>query len=155
LPTYNITNKEHLMTTPPKWTRITLGLLQVFVTAGALPVGLMMIINPNSALPLEMLEGSIFPNYLVPGLFLFTVNGIGSAVGAFLTFRRHRLAGLAAIGLGAFLIAWIIVQVISLGLPIYWLQPLFFAIGVAELILGWLTDPGAARALLRGGQDAA
>jgi hypothetical protein len=54
-----------------------------------------------------------------------------------LTFRRHAFAGEAAMGLGAFLMAWIIVQVWVLGPPPHWLQILYFVLGGVEFGLGW------------------
>ena len=137
------------MQTSQKRLTNTLGILQVLIGIGAVPVGFMMIINPYGTLPIEMLEGSPFPNFLIPGIFLFSVNGVGSLIGAYLTFRRNQYARLAAIGLGAFLMAWIVVQVWSLGPPIHWLQVLYFVLGIAELGLGWQLDPGAVRRLIR------
>jgi hypothetical protein len=85
----------------------------------------------------SMLEGSIFPNFLVPGLFLFVVNGLGSTLGAVLSFTKNRSAGLAAIALGAILMAWIVIQVSILG-SIHWLHGLYFGLGLVELVLGML-----------------
>ena len=120
-----------------------LGVLQLFIGIGAVPAGFLFIVDPTGAslgFPLEWLADTPFKNYLVPGIFLFGVNGIGSLTGAFLTFRRHWLASLAAVGLGAFLIGWIAVQVIALGPPPHWLQILYFVLGAVELLLGWRMD---------------
>ena len=122
-----------------------LGVLQVIIGIGAIPAGLLLVIDPSGEMmnmPLEMLAGSPFPNFLIPGLFLLAVNGIGSIIGAVLTFRRHRWAGLAAMGLGAFLIAWIIIQVWIVKPPIHWLQALYFVLGLIELALGWRIGDG-------------
>ncbi len=129
------------------------GLVQAFVGLGALPVGLLMILNPRGGrlVPAEVLEGSPFPDFLIPGLFLFTVNGLGSLIGAYLSFRRHRLAGPAALGLGAFLMAWIVVQVLALGPPIVFLQGMYFVLGAVELAAGWRIGPGGPGRRLRGG----
>jgi hypothetical protein len=108
----------------------------------------MFIVDPSGAsldFPLEWVADTLFKNYLVPGIFLFSVNGIGSLIGAYLTFRRHRLAGLAAVGLGAFLMAWIVVQVITVGPPPHWLQILYFVLGAVEMWLGWRLNPDALR----------
>ncbi len=119
---------------------VALGTLQVFVGIGAVPVGLMFILDPSGSsvgFPREWVSDTLFRNYLVPGVFLFAINGIGSLVGAFLTFRQHALSGLCAVGLGAFLMAWIVVQVITLGPPPHWLQASYFVLGAVELLLGW------------------
>jgi hypothetical protein len=131
-----------------KWHYIVLGVLQVFISLGAIPAGVSMILDPTGAgvgMSLEWLAGSPFPNFLIPGLVLTGVNGLGSLAGAVLSFRRQALAPLAAIGLGMFLMAWITVQWLIPGLGFHWLQPLFFGLGAIELVLGWLLDPQAVR----------
>ena len=136
------------MTSAKKSLVRTLGIVQIFIGIGALPVGFMFIVDPSGAsldFPLEWVADTLFKNYLVPGIFLFSVNGIGSLIGAYLTFRRHRLAGLAAVGLGAFLMAWIVVQVITVGPPPHWLQMLYFVLGAVEMWLGWRLNPDALR----------
>jgi hypothetical protein len=122
-----------------------LGVLQVFIGIGAIPAGLLLMIDPSGemmSMPLDMLAGSPFPNFLVPGIFLMAVNGIGSIIGAVLTFRWHRWAGLVAMGLGAFLVAWIIIQVWVVKPPIHWLQALYFLLGLVEVALGWRISDG-------------
>src|SRR5512139_4142391 len=91
--------KENIM-------NIILGLLQIFIALTAMAGGFMFVKDPSGAamgFHVSRLEGSIFPTYLVPGLFLFLVNGLGSLIGALLSFTRNRYAGLAAIALGAIL----------------------------------------------------
>lgn len=116
------------------------GTLQALLAIGAIPAGLGFILDPTGSeigMSPEMLAGSPFPDFLVPGIVLFLVNGIGSLAGAVLTFRRHALAGKAAMGLGVFLMAWIVVQVWVLGPPLHWLQILYFVLGTVEFGLGW------------------
>lgn len=144
------------MTSAKKSIGIALGIVQIFIGIGAVPVGFMLIVDPTGAslgFPLEWLADTLFKNYLVPGIFLFSVNGIGSLTGAFLTFRWHTLASLAAVGLGAFLVAWIVVQVITLGPPLHWLQILYFVLGAVELLLGWRMNPNVVRNVIGAGRD--
>jgi hypothetical protein len=133
------------MTVDQKRTTNLLGVLQVLIGIGAIPAGLLLVIDPSGemmSMPLDMLAGSPFPNFLVPGIFLMAVNGIGSIIGAVLTFRRHRLAGLVAMGLGAFLVTWIIIQVWVVKPPIHWLQAVYFVLGLVEIALGWRIGEG-------------
>jgi hypothetical protein len=119
---------------------ITLGLLQAFIALGAIGGGLMLLIDPSGAamgVPVSMLEGSVFPDFLMPGLFLFAVNGLGSLVGAVLSFTKNHHAPIAAIALGAILVAWIVIQV-SIIQSIHWLHALYFVLGLVELVLGVL-----------------
>jgi hypothetical protein len=116
------------------------GIIQLFVALGALPAGYSMIVEPNgSGLGMNpgFLEGSPFSDYFIPGLFLFAVNGIFNLAGAILSFFNWKYTGLIAIGLGAFLIVWITVQVLSIQMY-HFFQPLFFAIGLIEMILGFM-----------------
>lgn len=116
---------------------IWLSILQIFIGIGAVPCGLMMIIDPSGQsikMNVDMLVNSPFKDFLIPGIFLFSVNGILSLIGAVATFKRHKFAGVIAVGLGAFLIFWIISQVLWLG--IHWLHFPYMIIGIVELVLG-------------------
>lgn len=123
-----------------RWISAALGTLQVFIGAGGVPAGLIFILDPSGrsmGFPPELLEGTFLPDYLIPGLFLFAVNGGATLVGGCLSFRRHGYAGEVGIVLGTLLIAWIVVQVAMIGL-VHWLQPVYFLIGLVEVCLGWL-----------------
>lgn len=114
------------------------GLLQIFIAVGAVGGGLVLLLDPSGqgmGFSVELLSGSPFSSYLIPGLVLFAVIGIGNFTAAFLSFRKHRIAGLAGILLGGFLAAWILIQVWIVGWLI-WLQPFMLALGVLELVLG-------------------
>lgn len=117
------------------WLNIWLGILQVFIGVGAIPAGLSMIINPNGnelGMNIEMLANSPFPNFLIPGIFLLTINGVLSTFAGVLTFKLHRFSTHFAIGLGTFLILWIIAQIWWLG--IHWLHVFYLILGIIELI---------------------
>ena len=118
---------------------IVLGCLQAFIGLGAIGGGFMLVIDPSGStlgVPLNFLEGSPFPDFLIPGIFLFTVNGIGSVAGAVLSFMRRGYAKELAMVLGAILVAWIVIQV-SVIRSIGGLHILYFILGIAELGLGW------------------
>lgn len=128
--------------TQKKGRELTLGLgvLQVLIGLGAVAGGLGLILDPTGAslgLPAEWLSGSPFPDYLIPGIVLLGVNGLGNLAGSLLTFMGYRHAGEIAVALGAFMILWIVAQVGWIGLS-SWLQPLYFALGGVELVLGLL-----------------
>jgi len=115
-----------------------LGVLQAFIGAGAVAGGLGLALNPSGeslGLPRELLEETPFATFLIPGIVLFAVNGLGSLTGAIASFTRHRYAGHAAIALGAFLIAWIVAQVYWFA-GFHWLHWLYLGLGIVELALG-------------------
>ena len=115
-----------------------LGLLQAFIAVGAIWGGFVLVMDPSGAgmgMPVSMLEGSIFPDFFVPGLFLLLVNGFGSLSGALLSFLKKKIAGSVAITLGAILVAWIVIQV-SIIDSIHWLHVAYFTLGLVELATG-------------------
>lgn len=117
-----------------------LGIIQVFVGVSASAVGLMLIAAPSGRLlhtPPEMLQGSPFPDYFIPGLILFTINGMGQCFAAFFTFKKKKSAPLAGAILGLGLMIWIFVQVNMIGGG-HIMQYSFFFIGVVETALAFL-----------------
>ena len=117
---------------------IGLGSLQAFIGLGALGGGFMLVIDPSGSalgVPLNLLEGSPFSDFLIPGIFLLAVNGVGSMIGAGFSFTRRRYTQEIAIVLGAILVAWIVIQVIII-FSFSWLHVLYFILGVVELGIG-------------------
>jgi hypothetical protein len=118
--------------------------LEVLLGVGALGGGAALMLGPRGEilpLPLSALQGSPFESYLVPGLILFSILGLGPLVAAFLVWRRNDLAPLAAFIAGVALLIWVAVQIAIIGYsnnpP---LQPLYLLLGAAltAVGLGWL-----------------
>ena len=119
---------------------ISQGILQIFVGATAAISGLMLIVSPSGSLleaPVEMLKGSPFTNFLLPGVILFLVNGIGQLVASAYTLRRKPRAALIGAAFGLGLMIWIFIQVNMIGGG-HILQYGYFFIGVAETSLAFL-----------------
>ena len=117
---------------------IALGVLQLFIGLGAVGGGLALVLEPSGSklgIPLEMLNRSPFSTYLVPGIVLLVVNGLGSLVGGAASFTRHRFAGAIAMVLGIFLVAWIMLQVYWFA-GFHWLHVLYLGLGILESVLG-------------------
>jgi hypothetical protein len=99
-------------------------------------------------LPLSALAGSPFDTYLVPGLILFGVLGLGPLVAARLAWLRHPLAPTAAFVVGAGLLIWVAVEVAIIGYsnepP---LQAIYGILGVAIVLIAfrWLLGVGLPR----------
>ncbi len=107
--------------------------LHIFVGIGALGGGLAAILNPHEPLgvPAEALKNSPFENYLIPGILLFTLIGLGNLAGAAALPSRLRLRSYSSSILGWALMIWIIVQCIMLQ-DVVFLHVLFFVIGAVQ-----------------------
>lgn len=115
--------------------------LHAVVGLGAMAGGLAAITNPQAPLgaPLELLKHSPFRDYLIPGILLFAVIGVGNLLsGAVMLFHRNwRWQGYLSSVFSWALVIWIVVQCIMLR-TVAFLHVLFFCIGAAEAALSML-----------------
>ena len=112
--------------------------LEVFTALGAIPVGTMLLTDPTGAgvgLPAGWIEATPFGSYLVPGLYLFAMNGIGMLVLAALSVRRHRWAPALTGILGLGLTIWIGVQLVVMP-ETSSLQAVFGVTGLVLIAIG-------------------
>lgn len=110
--------------------------LHLFVGIGAMAGGLAAITNPYEPLgmPIDPLKNSPFSNYLIPGIILFTIIGLGNIFSALLFRLKLKLQGYISSIFSFALVIWIIVQCIILN-TIAFLHVLFFLIGIIQAIL--------------------
>lgn len=118
----------------------------VILAIGAIPAGIGLASDPSGGtlgFTVDQLAGSPFPNYLIPGLFLFAVIGLWSLVVAYGLWKRpawrwaNSLVGwtgrhwswAAALLQGIILIAWITIQVLIIGYASI-LQPVYLVFGL-------------------------
>lgn len=89
----------------------------------------------NLNMQLEWLQGTPFSNFLIPGIILFMLNGVGNVLGFWISIKRKTNAGLFGAVFGAIMMIWITTQVILIGYKDF-LQPLYFSTGMFQLISG-------------------
>lgn len=68
----------------------------MFIGLDGVGGGLGLVLEPGGAnlgFPVEWLGNSPFSDYLIPGIYLLVINGIGSLLGAVASFRRYKYAG--------------------------------------------------------------
>ena len=84
---------------------------------GATAGGIGLVQDPvnNIGMPLSMLEGSPFSDYLIPGLILLMVVGLLPVVVLYGLARRRQWGWWLAAATGAGLVIWIITEVVLLG----------------------------------------
>ena len=120
--------------------------LELFTAAGAIPVGVMFLLDPSGGrmgMDSGWMRSSVFGSYLVPGLYLLFVNGLGMLALAALTVRRHLVAPWLTGALGVGMIVWILVEILVLPETSF-LTWMFLAIGLALgfVALFWLRRIG-------------
>ena len=117
--------------------RVLLRILHGFVGIGAAAGGMAAILNPTAPLgaPMSMLENCPFDTFLVPGILLFGVIGVGNLTALAVSLARPRATSYAGCLTGAAMVIWIIVQCIMIQSVIS-LHVIFFCVGVVQGILG-------------------
>ena len=110
--------------------------LHLFVGIGAMAGGLAAITNPYEPLGMtvDLLKNSPFSNYIIPGIILFTIIGLGNIFSAFIFRLNLKLQGYISSVFSFALVIWIIVQCIMLN-SIVFLHVLFFSIGLIQATL--------------------
>jgi hypothetical protein len=115
-------------------------IIQFFVGVSAAVSGALMMIIPSGALfqlPPDMLKNTPFHDFLIPGIILFFINGVGQIVAGFLSMRKHPKAGFTGAVFGMGLMIWIFVQVNMIGGG-HILQYSYFMLGLLETALSFL-----------------
>lgn len=118
--------------------RLLLG-LHLFVGIGAIAGGLAAITNPLApmGMPTELLKNSPFSNYLIPGIILFVIIGLGNIISAVMFRFKSRYQGYISSIFSWALMIWIIVQCIILNTVIS-LHVIYFIIGLIEAVLSMI-----------------
>jgi len=121
----------------PLWLPRTLSLLEWFVGLGAAAGGAALTATPSGAIlhmPVSLLRGSPFSNYLVPGLVLLLVVGGSNLVAGYLTWRGDPRSCVASMCAGFVLIVWILAEIAFIGY-VHWAQAAYLAFGLITVAL--------------------
>lgn len=119
---------------------IVVGLLLLFNAFGAIYGGWSLITHTDGSglgMTLDLLKGSPFSNYLIPGIVLFVANGLFGFFVFFSLVFRFRSVAFLIIAQGAILLGWIIIQIFM----IQTFDPLHVIMGttgIALIVFGWL-----------------
>ena len=111
--------------------RITLIVLNIFLALTAL-AGCIQLVEGTYAPPVEMLTGSIFKDYTLPGLALGLVVGGSALLAAILSARQNKFADLSSIAAGMIIMFFEFVEVQIIGSPAgiaRTLQIFYFSLG--------------------------
>lgn len=102
----------------PRAVWVLLG-LHVFLGVRALVGGSALILVPSGelvGLSVAVLGGTPFQDFLLPGLFLFVVLGVGSLLVAAGVYTSQPWAWVASAGIGVVLVCWVVVEASVVGI---------------------------------------
>lgn len=100
--------------------------------------GVALITDPSGnviAMPVSMLAYSPFTNFLIPGLLLFTLNGLSSLLIAWATIRKKAKYPLLITGQGITSLIWIVTQVFMIRAVVS-LHYIYGGTGLVLLLMG-------------------
>lgn len=114
-------------------------ILVSFVAVTATLSGLIMISNPDGGvmnLPLSLLDGTPFKDFLIPGILLSTIVGGVNLLAVFYNIQRHVNRYNWAMAGGIMISGWIVVQMILIQAA-HWLHFLYLGIGILIILLAY------------------
>jgi hypothetical protein len=112
--------------------------LELVLAGGALFGGIGMLVDAGGGalgLPADLLDGTPFHSFLIPGITLLVLNGLLPTVVAILTIRRRAIADYGHLAVALALAGWIVGETYFIGLE-SWMQPFFFAYALVIGALG-------------------
>lgn len=115
---------------------IVLIVLTSFLALSAIAGGFALLAN-IIPMPVELLQGSLFMDYTVPGLALAAIVGGSAALAAILLLRNNRFAYLCAAAAGVIVMFFEFVEMLVIGSPAgvaRMLQIVFFSLGTLIVI---------------------
>lgn len=117
--------------------------LLLFNGLSALFGGSVLVVAPDGSIlgmPLSLLATTPFADFLLPGLILFTVLGLGSSIGWMLVYRGHPWATRWVRMIGTATVVWIVTQMIMLR-GVSFLHVIYITIGILLILMA---KPGSA-----------
>jgi hypothetical protein len=118
-------------------TRWVLIALHAFLGVAAVGAGQAFVRTPSGAalgMTTDLLDGSPFVDFRVPGLFLAVVIGGANLLSGVLLWRRHPGSPLASLGTGLLLVAWVAIQTAIIGFR-HWSQGIWWVTFIAVTVL--------------------
>jgi hypothetical protein len=119
--------------------KILLFILVSFIALTASLSGLLMISRPDSEilnLPIGLLEGTPFKDYLAPGILLTTIVGGVNLLAVLSNMQRHPNRYNWAITGGIVITGWIITQMILIR-TLHWLHFIYLGIGFLIVLIAY------------------
>ena len=120
--------------------RRALIVLHAFLGVAAVGAGQAFVRDPSGGalgMSKDVLKGSPFSDFRIPGLFLAVVLGSANLASAGALLKRHPLAPWLSFATGALLVVWVAIQTLIIGFR-HWSQVLWWVMFPLVAILGAL-----------------
>lgn len=121
-------------------TRATTIILLLIITISAIFGGGAMLIDPsgtNQGISIETLKNTPFDDFLIPGLILFIMFGLGGLITTIIVMKKIKGYPFLTISMGFALSLFISVEILMLK-DVHFLQIIYAIIGISLVILGIL-----------------
>ncbi len=123
-----------------KNTRLTAIVFLLFNALSAMYGGGSLIYDPSGELlgmPIEFLEKSPFKSFLIPGIILFTVNGLFNLLVAILGIVKSKLFPDLTILCGVLLVGWLSVQIMIIKAFSLMAHGPYYLVGIILIFVGY------------------
>jgi hypothetical protein len=133
---------------PSRGARVALTVIGGFVALTAVGGGIALATGAEGdRFPADLLAGTPFRSYLIPGLILAVVVGGSAAVATTATLRSPEAGARASLLAGVILMGWIVGEIVILRAPAVrltrpsiavpsWVEAVYFALGLVLVVLG-------------------
>lgn len=124
-----------------RYTRITAVIILFFNAVSAMFGGAGFVIDPSGEMmqmPIEFLKDSPFDTFLIPGIILFTVNGLFNLFVGILGVKKKKLFPVLTILCGLFLTGWLSIQIMIIKQFYAPLHVPYYSVGIALIVFGLL-----------------
>lgn len=96
--------------------RIAMTVMTLLLGIAAIPSGIMLMLNVFAP-PVDMLQGSLFKDFTLPGLALTLIIGGSSLLAGILLIKQNKFGSMAAATVGVILMFFEFVEVMIIGSP--------------------------------------
>jgi hypothetical protein len=113
------------MNTTPKNPLLEMAVIEIFLTIISLFIAITAIIGgilmftglENTNLSLNLLQGTPFKDFFIPGILLLIIVGMSSSIASFMQIRNYNLKAEMSFVAGLLLTGWIIIEILLLNQP--------------------------------------
>lgn len=132
--------------------RLTALIILIALAGGGVAGGILLLMSPDGGalgLSISMLPGWYSGDFLPSGVLVLLAFGVAPIIAMIVLFFRPRAGWSAVVLIGVALLAWMIIQIVMIGLILPPMQIAFIVIGAVLVLLGGCGFSAAGHSRLR------